>query len=138
MYTLYRSPVTFYECLITVVIALLCYIAAQKNLYYPLYIDITASNIPQMKIKAIISDLLDSYRESPKNVGVNLEISLLDCLTTKKFQDFSRTFPKYFKIFQKISKYQLNSRTCQDSLQILGLSRTFQDFPGLVGTWPAA
>ena len=75
------------------------------------YISIIASNIPQTKIIAV-RELLDStHGESPKNAGVYLEISFLDCLTTKKFQDFSRTFPKF----------QQNSRT-------------FQDFPGLVGT----
>ena len=41
-----------------------------------------------MKIKAV-SELQDStYRTSLKNAGVYLEIFLLDCLTTKKFQDF--------------------------------------------------
>ena len=52
-----------------------------------------------MKIIAV-SELEDStFRESPKNAGVYLEISLLDCLTTKKFQDFSglsRTLFKYY------------------------------------------
>ena len=62
-----------------------------------------------MKIIAV-SELEDStFRESPKNAGVYLEISLLDCLTTKKFQDFSRTFQNFSKI--------------------TGLSRIFQDFP---------
>ena len=38
MYTLYRSPAAFYECMITVVIAFLRTAAAQENfLYYPLY-----------------------------------------------------------------------------------------------------
>ena len=37
-----------------------------------------------MKITAV-SELLDStYRGNPKNAGVYLETSLLDCFTTKK------------------------------------------------------
>ena len=41
MYTLCRSPTTFYECLITVVIALLCITAVQKKfLYYALVIQV--------------------------------------------------------------------------------------------------
>ena len=56
--------------------------------------------------------------EARKNAGAYLEISLLDCLTTKKFQDSFLTFPKF----------QQNSRAFQDSLQIPGLSRTFQDW----------
>ena len=116
MYTLYRSPAAFYGCLITIVITLLSTTATPKKfLYYPLYIDIIASSTPQMKIKAVVSELLDStYRASPKNVGAYLEISLLDCLTKKKI-------PGLFQNFSKIPE----------------LSRTlfkFQDFPGLVGT----
>ena len=76
-----------------------------------------------MKIK-IVSELLDStYRGSLKNAGVYLEISLLDCLTIKKFQEFSKTF----------QKFQQNSRTFQDFPKLFSNSRTFQDFPGLVG-----
>ena len=75
------------------------------------YIDIIASNIPQMKIIAV-SELLDStYRESRKNAGVYLEICLLDCLTTKKFQDFSKISAKF-----------------QDFPGLLSSSRTFQDW----------
>ena len=71
-----------------------------------------------------------------QHAGIYLEISLLDCLTTKIFEDFSRTFPK----FQQNSKFQdflglfSNFRTFQDYFQISGLSRTlfkFQDFLGL-------
>ena len=77
-----------------------------------------------MKIK-IVTKLLDlTYRRSLKNTGVYLAISLLDCLTIKKFQDFSRTFPKF----------QQNSRTFQNFPKLFSNSRTFQDFPGLVGT----
>ena len=53
----------------------------------------------------IVSELLDlTYRETLKNAGVHLEISLLDCLTTKKLKDFSK------------------------------ISAKSQGFPGLVGT----
>ena len=37
-----------------------------------------------MKITAV------SQQRKPKKAGVHLEISLLDCLTTKKIQDFSK------------------------------------------------
>ena len=98
MYTLYRSSVAFYECLITIVIALLCTAATQKKiLYYPLHIDITSSNTRQMKIKAVSQwTARFNIEKKPKNVGVYLEISLLDCLTTKIpgfFQDYSYSFP---------------------------------------------
>ena len=74
-----------------------------------------------MKIK-IVSELLDStYRGSLKNAGVYLEISLLDCLTIKKFQEFSKTFPKF----------QQNSRTFQDFPKLFF---KFQNFPGLSRT----
>ena len=57
------------------------------------------------KLQQLISELLHSpYRRSPRNTGAYLEISLLNCLTTKKFHDCSRTFPKF----------QQNSRTFQD------------------------
>ena len=112
MYTLYRSPAAFYGCLITIVITLLSATATPKKfLYYPLYIDIIASSTPQMKIKAVVSELLDStYRASPKNVGAYLEISLLDCLTKKKFQDFSKISAKS----QNFPGLFSNSRTFQD------------------------
>ena len=64
-----------------------------------------------MKIIAV-SELLDStYRESQKNAGVYLEISLLDCLTTKKFQNFSKISAKF-----------------QDFPGLLSSSRTFQEW----------
>ena len=44
MYSLYRSPAAFYECLITVVITLLCTTATHKNfLYYSLLFKCSAS-----------------------------------------------------------------------------------------------
>ena len=65
------------------------------------------------KSQLLVSELLHlTYRGNPKNASVYLEISLLDYLTTKKFQDFSRFFPKF----------QQNSRTVQDAFQIPGLS----------------
>ena len=71
-----------------------------------------------LKKKKIIavSELLDSTQgESPKNAGVYLEISFLDCLTTKKI-------PGLFQDFSKISAKFL------ESFQIPGLSRTSQDW----------
>ena len=66
------------------------------------------------KSQHLVSELLDStYIGSPKYAGVYLEISLLDCLTTKKCQDF----PGLFQNFRKI-------RGLFRTLQIPGLSRT--------------
>ena len=80
------------------------------------YIDIIASNIPKWKSKQLVSELLDStYRGSLKNVGVYLEISLLDCLTTKNFQNFSKISAK-FQDFPGLSKFKA----------ILGLVGTMQ------------
>ena len=80
------------------------------------YIDIIASNIPKWKSKQLVSELLDStYRGSLKNVGVYLEISLLDCLTTKNFQNFSKISAK-FQDFPGLFKFKA----------ILGLVGTMQ------------
>ena len=72
----------------------------KKFLYYPLYIDITSSNTPQMKIKAVSQwTARFNIEKKPKNVGVYLEISLLDCLTKKIpgfFQDYSYSFPRLY------------------------------------------
>ena len=67
------------------------------------------------KSQQLVSELLDStYRLSPKNARVFLEISVLNRLTPKKFQNF----PKISEKFQNFPK----------------ISVKFQDFPGLVGT----
>ena len=96
-----------------------------KNSVLPLVYDIIASNKPQMKIKAVSQRTVRfNIKGKLKNVGVYLEISLLDCLTTKKSQDFSRTFPKF----------QQNSRILQDFPGLFSNSSTFLDVPGLVGT----
>ena len=87
------------------------------------YIDIIASNIPQMKITTVSELLHSTYRGSPTNAGVYLETSLLDFLTTEKFHDLSMTSPKF----------QQNSRTFQDYPGIFSNASTFQGFPGLVG-----
>ena len=77
------------------------------------YIDIIASNIPRMKITAVCQwTARFNINRMTEYAGVYLEISLLDWP-----QRNPKTFPKF----------QQNSRTFQDSFQIPGLSRTFQD-----------
>ena len=77
-----------------------------ETLLHPIYL--------KWKSQQLVSELLDStYIGSPKYAGVYLEISLLDCLTTKKFQDFPKISEK-FEDFPGLFK--------------------FQDFPGLLGT----
>ena len=67
------------------------------------------------KPQQLVSELLDSiYRGNPKTAGVYLEISYLDCLTTKKLQVFSTIFPKFHQ----------NPRIFQDSFKIPELSGT--------------
>ena len=64
-----------------------------------------------MKIKAFSQWIARfNIQRNPKNVGVYLEISLLDCLTTKKFQDFSKISTK----FQGFPGLFSNFRTFQD------------------------
>ena len=127
-----QIPSCFYECLITVVTALLCTIAAlpKKNLYYPLYIDTVASNIPQMKIKAtsqwLIKQLIKQFarfmQRKPKKCWCllrNLSFGLFDHKKISGlFQDFSKKISAKFQDFPGLSS----------------TSRTFQVFPGLVGT----
>ena len=59
------------------------------------YIDIIASNIPKWKSKQLVSELLDStYRGSPKNAGVYLEISF-GLFDHKEIPGLSRTLFKF-------------------------------------------
>ena len=75
------------------------------------YIDIMASNIPRMKITAICQwTARFNINRMSEYAGVYLEISLLDCLTTKKSQDFSKISAK----FQDFPGLFSNSRTFQD------------------------
>ena len=103
----------------------------KKNLYYPLYIDTVASNIPQMKIKAtsqwLIKQLIKQFarfmQRKPKKCWCllrNLSFGLFDHKKISGlFQDFSKKisakFPGLFPTFQ-------------GSLQLPGLSRSFQDW----------
>ena len=48
MYSLYRSPAAFYECLITVVITLLCTTATHKNFLYSCY---SSVQLAHMKVQ---------------------------------------------------------------------------------------
>ena len=62
-----------------------------ETLLHPIYL--------KWKSQQLVSELLDStYIGSPKYAGVYLEISLLDCLTTKKCQDFPGLFQNFRKI----------------------------------------
>ena len=79
---------------------------------YCKYIDIIASNIPKMKITAV-SQWTARFNIQAWYAGVYLEISLLGCLTTKKFQDFSITSAKFHAFPGLFS----NSRTFQDWLE---------------------
>ena len=104
MYTLYRSQLLFmsawskswsYFFVLLPTKKKLCITPCIQTLLHPIYL--------KWKSRQLASKLLDSYRESPKNVGVYSEIS--------------------FGLFdhKKISGL---SRTSQDSFQISGLSRT--------------
>ena len=102
----------------------------KKNLYYPLYIDTAASNIPQMKIKAtsqwLIKQLIKQFarfmQRKPKKCWCllrNLSFGLFDHKKISGlFQDFSKKISAKFQDFPGLSS----------------TSRTFQVFPGLVGT----
>ena len=55
----------------------------------------------------LVSELPDStYRGSLKNVCVYLEFSLLDCLTTKKFQNFSKISVKFQDLPRTLLKFK--------------------------------
>ena len=126
MYTLYRSPAAFYGCLITIVITLLSTTATpQKFLYYPLYIDIIASNTPQMKIKAVSQwTAWFNIQSKPEKCWCLLRDLSFGLFDQKKKNP--RTFPKF----------QQNPRTFQDSFQIPGLSRTGGNHE--IGLWSYA
>ena len=59
-----------------------------------------------------------NLQRKPKNAGVYLEISLLNCLTTKKIPGLSQ---KFSKIAAKFQDFPRHSKTLFK----------FQDFPGL-------
>ena len=67
------------------------------------YMGIYASNIPKMKITAVSQWTARlTYKGSPKNAVVYLEISLLDCLTTKKIPEL---FYEFYKISAKVQVF---------------------------------
>ena len=101
MYTLYRSPAVFYECLITIVITLLCTTATPPKISVlpPVYrhycIQYTSNeNQSSQSVNCQIQ-----HTEEARKMLVFTQKSLLDCLTTKKFQDFPGLFSN-FRTFQ--------------------------------------